>query len=365
MQLLLHIGTHKTGSTAIQRFCLHNRDALAAQGVLYPNAYIANAAQHALAWALGVNHPKRDQSLTAEQVAQGFLDEARKAGAKRLIVSSEDLESLGDEGVMKLRNLFKDIPAQIVVYLRRQDEAFLAAYNQRVKSFASRFHGTVEELSRKRFVPERFDYWRLTQRWAKVFGDDAMRVRVYDPSRFPDRNIIPDFFSVLNLSLEGMTESSRSVNKSVHPLALEIIRRSNTKDMTRVVHNAMVRKLREASSKHPTERPRLPAAAHQEFIERFRESNVLVARKWLGRENGVLFSDSSGTSLEEPKQNGDLSEALLVEVLIDSLLATLGESKTPKPKLVGALPRLLGGRGKRKKAPDQEIARGRRAARRK
>lgn len=367
MQLLLHIGIHKTGSTAIQRFCWQNRAALAAQGVLYPNAYITNFGQHALAWALGLHHPKRDHSLVPEQVAQGILDEARRSGAKWVIVSSEDFESLNDEAVAKLGSLFKDMPAKIVVYLRRQDEALLAAYNQRVKSFVSRFKGTVEELTQKRFVPERFDYWRLTQRWAKIFGDEAMCVRIYDTSRFPEGNIIPDFLSILNLSLEGMTtESLRSVNKSVPPLALEILRRSNSKDMTRIVHNALMRKLREASSKYPTERARLPAAAQREFIEQFRESNVLVARKWLGREDGVLFSDSQETSPADPKLDGDnVREALLVDVLIDSLVATIEEVKAPRPKPAKTLPRLLGRRGQRKKGPDPEVAKGRRAAHRK
>lgn len=365
MQLLFHIGTHKTGSTAIQRFCLRNRDALAAQGVLYPSAHIANGAQHALAWALGLNHPKRDLDLRAEEVAQGILDEGRSSGAKWVIVSSEDFESLRDEAVVELRRLFKDIPAKVVVYLRRQDEALVAAYNQRVKSFVSRFHGTLEELRHQQFVPRRFDYWRLTQRWANVFGDEAMHVRVYDPSQFPNGNIIPDFFSVLNLSLEGMaTESLSSVNKSVHPLALEILRRSNTKDMSRVVHNAMLRRLRDASSKYPTERPRLAPAAQQEFVEQFRESNALVARKWLGREDGVLFSDSRGTSPEEPERDGNhLRDAQLVELLIDSLVAAIEEIKVPPPKQEKTLPGLLGRRGQRKKEPDDQVAKDRRAAR--
>ena len=35
MKLILHIGTHKTGTTALQRFLHSNREPLAVQGIHY------------------------------------------------------------------------------------------------------------------------------------------------------------------------------------------------------------------------------------------------------------------------------------------------------------------------------------------
>src|SRR5439155_5996139 len=134
--------------------------------------------------------------VVPEEIVERILDEARSSRARLLVLSSEDFESLGDpEALSKLRDLFAGIPIEIVVYLRRQDDAIFAVYNQRVKSFSIRFCGTLKHLAHKPQIVQRFDYWSLIERWAAVFGDDAMRVRIYDPDSFPGRNIIPDFLS--------------------------------------------------------------------------------------------------------------------------------------------------------------------------
>ena len=36
MRLILHIGTHKTGTSSLQLFCRNNRKALLEHGIFYP-----------------------------------------------------------------------------------------------------------------------------------------------------------------------------------------------------------------------------------------------------------------------------------------------------------------------------------------
>ena len=61
--LILHIGTTKTGSTSIQHVLAQNRDALLAQGVLYPRS--PGDPQHdLLAYAMMENIAHRDRLET-------------------------------------------------------------------------------------------------------------------------------------------------------------------------------------------------------------------------------------------------------------------------------------------------------------
>jgi hypothetical protein len=46
MKLILHIGTHKTGTTSLQAWLANNREALAANGVSYPHATVAHGSGH-------------------------------------------------------------------------------------------------------------------------------------------------------------------------------------------------------------------------------------------------------------------------------------------------------------------------------
>ena len=37
MKFILHVGTHKTGTTSIQKYCRKNEDVLKEESILYPN----------------------------------------------------------------------------------------------------------------------------------------------------------------------------------------------------------------------------------------------------------------------------------------------------------------------------------------
>ena len=58
MQLVIHAGVHRTGTTSLQRALEKARPALAARGIVYPGT---ETNQQALAWAL-----HRKQSGAAE-----------------------------------------------------------------------------------------------------------------------------------------------------------------------------------------------------------------------------------------------------------------------------------------------------------
>ncbi len=242
--VVLHIGTHKTGSTALQTFCAANRDALADQGVLYPSHPIRWAGHHQLAWSLGVAHPYAED-IPAEELYDGVFAEAAERGCHTLLLSSEDFEFLPDPAVV--RSALGDRRVQVVVYLRRQDDYLVSEYNQHVRMYLTRFTKTIGQFYVENdFVP-RFDYERLLGKWAGAFGRESVEPRSYDVVRSGGRSIFTDFVEAAGLewsndfSLPGRGQS----NVSLDPYATEVLRRINTLDLNEREHASMIRALQQ------------------------------------------------------------------------------------------------------------------------
>jgi len=90
--VLLHVGLHKTGTTALQRFLSSAAEELQAQGMLYPTlgrAADAPDAQHNIAWQLGGDRRFRSSRGALNDVAAEISSFPGDA-----IISSEDFESI-------------------------------------------------------------------------------------------------------------------------------------------------------------------------------------------------------------------------------------------------------------------------------
>ncbi|MDN5849769.1 MAG: hypothetical protein L0H63_09065, partial [Nitrococcus sp.] len=105
---LLHIGTEKTGTSTIQRFLAANRQALAAEGVLYPTCgggenggsqwgFAASAARQAWKLDLGMFlniHCAQDQARYRSALIDDLSREFEAlTGRDALIISSEHFQS--------------------------------------------------------------------------------------------------------------------------------------------------------------------------------------------------------------------------------------------------------------------------------
>jgi hypothetical protein len=91
-RVLLHVGLHKTGSTALQRFLSNAAEELRVQGVLYPTSGRPPTnpeGHHNIAWQLGGDRRFRSFAGTLDDVASEISSFPGDA-----ILSSEDFESI-------------------------------------------------------------------------------------------------------------------------------------------------------------------------------------------------------------------------------------------------------------------------------
>lgn len=182
-RLIIHVGTHKTGTTSIQFFLAQHRAALKAAGIFVPRAGtgIADAptGHHNIAYEL-CGDPNFDRSLgrTADLIA-----ELRNAHEPTAVISSENLQFL-HRFPDRLRKLDQDLDAagydRIYLVFFREAGAYFKSMFTQLKitnrlpdgSFAAlarqmKTTGTMTDRIGRHFE---FNRARFAQAWQDVVG---------------------------------------------------------------------------------------------------------------------------------------------------------------------------------------------------
>lgn len=315
--LVLHVGTHKTGTTALQRFFADNRALLSRLGVHYPD--VGKPHHAGLAWALrdGNRRPLLD-----------VLGSPEASRHDRVLLSSEDFErqaaALGFVREMAPR-------VTVVIYLRRQDHYVQSIYQECVKSPDQRSTLTFAEYYQRYATAhagkphQRLDWSLLVRRWAEVFGSDHVVVRPFERNSFAGGSIFADFLGVLGLSLEeSFVLPPRDKSNIGFPREMiELLRGSNAfrnkAQQTRIVKlmGAYAAAGESAASQHGYDY--LSPAQRIALLEQVDEGNRSIAREYLRREDGRLFLEPWPDPASPWQEHAfDLSQAVptLLELIV-------------------------------------------------
>lgn len=234
-EVVLHIGTGKTGTSAIQRFLADHRAELAAGGVLYPRAmgpvrhthlgHSAKLDEHlvgSLVWQRGGH---TDPAAYRAHHREALAAELREARPERLLFSDEGLYALGPVALGRLRTLLDEVAVArtVLVYLRPQAEHLVSRYQQSVKvgetatlaEFAARDHRDL------------YDYARRLRMWEEAMAPARVVVRPFQPGRFTGGSLLPDLIAAVDLPLAAPTTEDVRRNESLDAEAVELLRLLN------------------------------------------------------------------------------------------------------------------------------------------
>jgi hypothetical protein len=202
----VHVGTHKTGTTSVQRTFAANADSFAAAGSYFPLAGRPDAlsGHHNLAWQLN-GDPRFDPACGTVSEMLAELAELRPASA---VVSSEDFEYLHAQPrlLAVLADGLREIGyrAVAVVYLRPQAGYVESLYAELVKyGLTQTFDAYLDSILARGEVRYNdrwcftFDYERLLDGLAVVFGPANVIVRRYDTGA---HDVVSDFCHVTGVS---------------------------------------------------------------------------------------------------------------------------------------------------------------------
>jgi hypothetical protein len=234
MKAFLHIGAGKTGTSVIQAALARHRRALAAAGLVYPDAGTASDQRAAkgqissgnavrLAWLFRL--PGRPPGFD-EAATRAWLDGCiQDAGGRDLLFSSELLQLLPREGVHGLVGLLRASGCEPVViyYARHLLDHAVSVYLQHLKQ------GFATMPARER-TPDlgaavrqyRCPFPRALEPYAALLPPEALMVRLYDAA--PDR-LVSGFFDLLPGRLQVEDAPSEVINRSPSPAEQAVFER--------------------------------------------------------------------------------------------------------------------------------------------
>ena len=294
MRIVLHIGTHKAGSTAIQHMLGHNRVRLRKKGFCYPQPTDGQPGHHELAWALRSSAGGKTPKPVARDVLPKLRRQLERSDCHTAILSSEEFEfaTTPDQLRMIKRELPAD-PLQIVVYLRRQDKYLVSEYGQHLKMPGTRFSGSIHDFYMHYNFLGRLNYFRSLTRWANVFGEDNLIVRPFEQCQFENGTLIDDAraaFGLTDVALE--IPQDLTINKGLSGPACVLLSHTNRHDLDAESHRRLVDLLyRHQELFENASFDLLSSRNVIDLMAQFATTNAKVAQTYLARPDGCLFRE--------------------------------------------------------------------------
>lgn len=326
--LFLHIGTPKTATSSIQKFCAKNREVLQSKGYCYPYTIrnYPGIGENRNAHFMMGKIPSEEDSSVPNSEEQRFFE----LGMEHVHACFESFDNviLSDEGLWMASgrarpNLWKDLKAdadkygytiKIIVYLRRQDQFLSSRYNQRVKNTG--YTKTWEEHVKKApaALGDILDYAAKIRGIAEVFGREQLYVRRFDKSGFYGGSIYADFFQCLSLTItEEYQELEQDANLSFGGNTFEIMRVINKMPDLDKSNQSYLRQQIKKCAEESAKCYKYTMFSKEEaetFLSHYRQGNEQIAADYIG-DGKPLFDYEVKSTEKWNKQN---------EYMIDDLI---------------------------------------------
>ena len=307
-ELIIHIGTNKTGTTALQNFFVRNRDRFLEHGFTYPDfiRYTYTYRNGVFLTSYCRNYYYKNENTINQKFNHDFLILNNAFGSNqenKVILSDESLTNFvekmpGETFEIRRINYYKALnhfletqnidKAKFVIYVRPQFIHISSLWRQRVKM------GTVSE-SFKDFVDN--DLNRYTENTYSIVKsiDEAIKipheiiVRVYDRDNFVDGDIYHDFCDAVDMPWDNEYRiPKKDSNTSISFNVSEALRRFckifyRYEKFNKSVVFQKARKLTKYDNEPHNTIP-FTKEEIQEYMQYYKENNDRLAKEYCSRD---------------------------------------------------------------------------------
>ncbi|MFH8768733.1 hypothetical protein [Streptomyces sp. NPDC017958] len=230
---LLHIGPHKTGTTAVQGALFAAKERLPEYGVAFP-AHSRHPMEAALAAC--ARPAMMGDTVPTDRHWTRLLEQVRATGARTSVISSEFFADAPDDGtinriVQQLGGMQGRV--HVLVTLRPLARIMPSQWQQYVQNgLRMGYEDWLEHMLRKPpYEKPNPSFWqrhrhdRLVERWARVVGPEHVTVVVVDDR---DRDgLMRTFETLLGLSVNLLQPTADTANRSLTLAETEMLRNLN------------------------------------------------------------------------------------------------------------------------------------------
>ncbi len=193
-RLWIHIGTPKTGSTAIQRYARAHQDYLSDHGIDFLVRGRLGSYND-----LGV-FLRGQKWRAAAEIGAGIRRRIARSPAECFVLTSEMFTGVDPARLRSALALEEPFETRIVGYFRRQDRYLESAYKQKLKTgrIAAGFQNYLD-----RFGTRGGEYLRIVDGWQAGFPEAEFLFRRFEPGALARGDVVHDFMALLGLDIEA------------------------------------------------------------------------------------------------------------------------------------------------------------------
>jgi len=286
-RVILHIGSSKTGSSALQSFCLDHQAVLEEAGYYYPSHYTdANKMSSgnglkmlAFANKSGIEAAKKEIDKIISNSPQ-----------KNIIISTEYFYPYPE----MVHKLFPE--ATIIVYFREPTARLESAYNQTIKK-AYRTQPFLKVLQDTLNSEEDAIYsGEILKKWMDLYGKENIILRPYEEEQFKGGSIFSDFITSIGITWsEKFKLPKEHVNVSYtrdaseFKLLLNRIIVQKDENVEKMIDLALQAYSQKAAARGEQKYPLLSKEEREKLLAHYEPTNCFIAKELLNRKDGKLF----------------------------------------------------------------------------
>ena len=296
----VHIGAHKTGTTSIQNFLYQNTDYLISQ-----NAYVAKA--YEIIAKVRLHKIEEFDDALARTARSNFLealDACKSNRCDKLLLSWENFSgnpdrSYGNVGILArvLANVLEGQTVKIVAYLPRQDQLVESWYMQKIKGGES--YTFDEYLETHDFL---FDWSVFLNTYARHFGKENINARVFSRAIFSEpEDLLRDFLSVVGIAPPPYHFITAHANPGLMPVGVEFNRLLNSHVTLSVPDRKLLRSSLEAvaAAGKDNRYSFFSPAGRRTFLSKHETANARLAAEYFSGTSDVFGIEGIDEEMEQ------------------------------------------------------------------